>query len=227
MKDVRGGKRVCPLGRCLHPPGLQTLCACYQLPWHCWERHGLTREAPRRAALRPLNSALEVDLDFEQAVRPPPAPTEAATASLEDLIRQRCVERRWDDAPRVAPPAPEVKRRQLELDDQKSAKARAALQHASLGRRYADSCLHKGVFCLGPRLAKRSLSDGVQARQRACAQLRSPHLHELLRAHRAWASCMRRSTWPPGRAARPRTSRRAFVRRRARWPPRWPRSWMR
>lgn len=86
----------------------------------------MPQKALGRAASRPLNSALEVDLDFETAVRPPPAPTEAATASLEDLIRQRCAERRWDDPPRVAPPAPEVKRRELELDDAKSAKARAA-----------------------------------------------------------------------------------------------------
>lgn len=85
-----------------------------------------SKGAGPRAASRPLNSALEVDLDFETAARPPPAPTEAATASLEDLIRARCAERRWDDPPRVAPPAPEVKRHELELDDAKSAKARAA-----------------------------------------------------------------------------------------------------
>ncbi|KAK9835328.1 hypothetical protein WJX81_002321 [Elliptochloris bilobata] len=82
------------------------------------------------AGSRPLNSALEVDLDFERAVRPPPAPTEVATASLEDLIRRRCAERRWDDPPKVAPPAPEVKRRELELNDQKSAKG--------LGELYAE-----------------------------------------------------------------------------------------
>ena len=39
------------------------------------------------AARRPLNSALELDLDFERQVRPPPQPTEEATASLEDLIK--------------------------------------------------------------------------------------------------------------------------------------------
>ena len=36
---------------------------------------------------RPLNSALELDLDFERTTRPPPAPTQESTASLEDLIR--------------------------------------------------------------------------------------------------------------------------------------------
>jgi len=39
------------------------------------------------AARRPLNSALELDLDFERQIRPPPQATEEATASLEDLIK--------------------------------------------------------------------------------------------------------------------------------------------
>lgn len=46
---------------------------------------------------RPLNSALEVDLDFETTMKPPPPPTEEATASLEDVIRRRIVEGRFDD----------------------------------------------------------------------------------------------------------------------------------
>ncbi len=72
---------------------------------------------------RPLNSALEVDLDFERAVRPPPAPSEAATVSLEDLIRRRVAERQWDDPPKLVLPAPEKKRREIEFDDKKSVKA--------------------------------------------------------------------------------------------------------
>ena len=44
-------------------------------PWDC------------AAARRPLNSALELDLDFERQIRPPPQATEEATASLEDLIK--------------------------------------------------------------------------------------------------------------------------------------------
>lgn len=64
-----------------------------------------------------------MDLDFERAVRPPPAPSEAATVSLEDLIRRRVAERQWDDPPKLLLPAPEKKRREAELDDKKSAKA--------------------------------------------------------------------------------------------------------
>ena len=40
------------------------------------------------AGQRPLNSALELDLDFERTMAPPPAPTEEGTASLEETIRR-------------------------------------------------------------------------------------------------------------------------------------------
>lgn len=44
------------------------------------------------AAKRPKNSALEVDIDFEHNVRPPPVITEEVTASLEDMIKKRILE---------------------------------------------------------------------------------------------------------------------------------------
>ena len=75
-----------------------------------------------RAGARPLNSALEVDLDFERAVRPPPQPTEEVTASIEDLIRKRIADHNFDDVPRAALPAPEKRRKTFELSDQKSNK---------------------------------------------------------------------------------------------------------
>ena len=73
-----------------------------------------------RAGARPLNSALEVDLDFERGIKPPPQPTEEAAASLEDLIRKRIAEHRFDDPERLAVEAPEVKKTTLELDDGRS-----------------------------------------------------------------------------------------------------------
>jgi hypothetical protein len=76
------------------------------------------------AESRPLNSALGMDLDFERTLAPPPQPTEEATASLEDVIRQRIADARWDDVPRAAPPPPEKRRAVLELDDNKSGKVR-------------------------------------------------------------------------------------------------------
>lgn len=76
--------------------------------------------------MRPLNSALELDLDFERTLKPPPQPTEEATASLEDLIRGRIADAAWDDVQRTAPAAPDKRRTQLELDDSKNAKVHFA-----------------------------------------------------------------------------------------------------
>lgn len=41
-----------------------------------------------QAARRPVNSALEVDLDWETTVKPPPQPTEEMTNDIEALIRK-------------------------------------------------------------------------------------------------------------------------------------------
>ncbi|KAL3145791.1 hypothetical protein ABBQ38_015168 [Trebouxia sp. C0009 RCD-2024] len=82
------------------------------------------------AAKRPLNSALELDLDFERQIRPPPQPTEEATASLEDLIRDRIANHMFDDPPRVLPPEPEKAKVALEMDDKKS--------HKGLGELYEE-----------------------------------------------------------------------------------------
>lgn len=70
-----------------------------------------------RAGDRPLNSALEVDLDFETTVRPPPEPTEEATESLEVLIKRRIADHSFDDVVRIVPPPIEKKRKLIELDD--------------------------------------------------------------------------------------------------------------
>lgn len=39
-------------------------------------------------------SALEVDMEYDHTNKPPPAPTEAATQSLEDIIKRRIAEAR-------------------------------------------------------------------------------------------------------------------------------------
>lgn len=72
------------------------------------------------AGSRPLNSALEVDLDFERGIKPPPQPTEEAAVAIEDLIRKRIADHRFDDPERLAVAAPEVKKTTLELDDARS-----------------------------------------------------------------------------------------------------------
>lgn len=84
-----------------------------------------TMQGEVSAYKRPKNSALEVDIDFEHNVRPPPVITEEITASLEDLIRQRIAEERFNDvqrAPRLPSKAPKELK---ELDENKSKKGLA------------------------------------------------------------------------------------------------------
>uniref|UniRef100_A0A6S8M6V2 Uncharacterized protein n=1 Tax=Dunaliella tertiolecta TaxID=3047 RepID=A0A6S8M6V2_DUNTE len=74
------------------------------------------------AGHRPLNSALEVDVDFDTTVKPPPEPTEEAMADIEALIKRRIADHQFDDVVRVLPPPPERKRREIDLDDNKASK---------------------------------------------------------------------------------------------------------
>jgi U3 small nucleolar RNA-associated protein MPP10 len=73
------------------------------------------------ASARPKNSALELDLEWDTTVRPPPQPTVEATRSLEDLIRARIAEGRFNDVIKMAPSSlPERKKSTLDLNDKKS-----------------------------------------------------------------------------------------------------------
>lgn len=84
-----------------------------------------TMQGEVTAAKRPKDSALEVDLDFEQNVRPPPVITEEVTASLEDIIKKRILEGNFDDVQR-APKLPSKAPKEFkELDDKKSKKGLA------------------------------------------------------------------------------------------------------
>ena len=74
------------------------------------------------AGARPLNSALEIDMDFDRSLKPPPQPTEEFTSSLEDLIKRRIADQQFDD-PIRREPAPDLVQKQVaELDDKQSAK---------------------------------------------------------------------------------------------------------
>ena len=88
-------------------------------PWH------MRGEA--KAGDRPLNSALEIALDFEHAQLPAPVVTAETTANLEALIRARCAEGRFDDVQRRLAPAPGKTRKAAPLSDEKSTKGLAEL----------------------------------------------------------------------------------------------------
>ncbi|XVF07681.1 hypothetical protein REPUB_Repub06bG0160800 [Reevesia pubescens] len=77
------------------------------------------------AAQRQKNSALEVDLDFEHNVRPAPVITEEVTASLEDLIKTRISNGRFDDVQKAPTLSSKAPREMKELDENKSKKGLA------------------------------------------------------------------------------------------------------
>ncbi|KAF7124637.1 hypothetical protein RHSIM_Rhsim12G0165800 [Rhododendron simsii] len=72
------------------------------------------------AAKRPMNSALEVDLDFEHNVRPAPVITEEVTASIEELIQKRILEGHFDDVQKVPDLPSKAPKERKELDENKS-----------------------------------------------------------------------------------------------------------
>ncbi|CAH2043089.1 unnamed protein product [Thlaspi arvense] len=86
-----------------------------------------TMQGEISAAKRPKNSALEVDLDFEHNARPAPVITEEVTASLEEMIKSRIIEARFDDVQRAPSLPTNSKREAKELDDSKSKKGLAEL----------------------------------------------------------------------------------------------------
>ncbi|CAM8878193.1 unnamed protein product [Rhodiola kirilowii] len=87
------------------------------------------------AAQRPKNSALEVDLDFERNVRPAPIITEEVTLSLEDMIKKRILEGRFDDVQKPPGLPTKAPRERKELDETKSKKG--------LGEIYEDEYVQK------------------------------------------------------------------------------------
>jgi U3 small nucleolar RNA-associated protein MPP10 len=72
------------------------------------------------AASRPVDSALAMDLDFEATLRPPPQPTIEVAQALEELIKGRIRDMRFDNVVRVRAASPRKERAALELNDSRS-----------------------------------------------------------------------------------------------------------
>ncbi|XP_021850737.1 M phase phosphoprotein 10 [Spinacia oleracea] len=101
-----------------------------------------TMQGEISASKRPVDSALEVDLDFEHNMRPPPVITEEVTASLEEIIKKRILEGQFDDvqrAPKLVSAAPKETK---ELDDHKSKKG--------LGEIYEEEYAQQAGFVSAP-----------------------------------------------------------------------------
>ncbi|PON72209.1 U3 small nucleolar ribonucleoprotein complex, subunit Mpp [Parasponia andersonii] len=86
-----------------------------------------TMQGEVTAAKRPKNSALEVDIDFEHNVRPPPVITEEVTASLEELIKKRILDGHYDDVQKPLALPSKAPREIKELDENKSKKGLAEI----------------------------------------------------------------------------------------------------
>ncbi|GIL47167.1 hypothetical protein Vafri_4051, partial [Volvox africanus] len=87
------------------------------------------------AGSRPLNSALELDMDFETRGKPAPVQTEEMTNDLEAMIKKRVADRRFDDVIRVVPAPLETKKKEIELDHTKA--------KAGLGELYEQDYVRK------------------------------------------------------------------------------------
>lgn len=81
------------------------------------------------AKARPQDSLLEQDLEFERTAKVVPQVTEESTATLEDMIKARILERNFDDVirKREIEALPFLPSRLLELSDAKSSKSLAEL----------------------------------------------------------------------------------------------------
>ncbi|XP_047950303.1 U3 small nucleolar ribonucleoprotein protein MPP10-like isoform X1 [Salvia hispanica] len=86
-----------------------------------------TMQGEVNAAKRPKNSALEVDMDFDQNVRPPPVTTVENTASLEELIMKRIIEGQFDDVQRPPTLLNKAPKERKEMDENKSKKGLSEL----------------------------------------------------------------------------------------------------
>ncbi len=86
---------------------------------------------------RPMNSALETDLEFEHVMAPAPVISAEITQKLEDIIKQRIIEGRFDDVERVEPVEERERKELPQLDDAKSTKG--------LGDIYADEYMKQKV----------------------------------------------------------------------------------
>ncbi|KAK0551177.1 U3 snoRNP protein [Tilletia horrida] len=103
------------------------------------------------APARPVNSLLEEDLEFEQSMKRAPVITEATTSSLEDRIKARILENRFDDVERRYPQLGSMNSRDflpsrmLELSDAKSGKSLAELYEEEYQQKEGDASGSSGT----------------------------------------------------------------------------------
>ncbi|KAH7440693.1 hypothetical protein KP509_03G006200 [Ceratopteris richardii] len=129
-----------------------------------------TMQGEVTAGKRPKNSALEVELDFEHNVRPPPVITEEVTASLEDLIRKRIAENNFDDVQRKSSLPSHVPDQPRELDETKSQRGLAEV--------YEDEFMQKTGLTPVSSAADGLRKEAIQLFKALCVKLDAlSHFH--------------------------------------------------
>ncbi|KAF4361494.1 hypothetical protein G4B88_016704 [Cannabis sativa] len=128
-----------------------------------------TMQGEVTAAKRPKNSALEVDLDFEHNVRPPPVITEEVTASLEEMIKKRILEGHFDDVEKPQALPSKAPRERKELDENKSKKGLAEIYEVACNIRESI----KNIPCV-PKYPRR-LQDAYGAAESLLSHITQIH----------------------------------------------------
>ncbi|KAH7433449.1 hypothetical protein KP509_07G070300 [Ceratopteris richardii] len=129
-----------------------------------------TMQGEVTAGKRPKNSALEVELDFEHNIRPPPVITEEVTASLEDLIRKRIAENNFDDVERKSSLPSHVPDQPRELDETKSQRGLAEV--------YEDEFMQKTGLAPVSSAADGLRKEAIQLFKAVCVKLDAlSHFH--------------------------------------------------
>lgn len=81
-----------------------------------------------RASQRPQDSLINTELEFDRNAKPAPVVTQEVTNSLEEMIRDRIKNEKFDDIPKRLPPQGPRKSRELpEVSESKSTKSLAEL----------------------------------------------------------------------------------------------------
>lgn len=100
-----------------------------------------TLRGEANAKIRPVNSLLEEDLEFEHANKPVPVITEESTNTLEDVIKKRILENMFDDVERKVDPnlRPFVPSKRVEISDEKAKQSLADMYEDDFVRKQTGS----------------------------------------------------------------------------------------
>nr|XP_043615243.1 U3 small nucleolar ribonucleoprotein protein MPP10 [Erigeron canadensis] len=123
------------------------------------------------ATKRPKNSALEVDLDWDRNVNPPPVITEEVSQSIEELIMKRISEGHFDDVERPPSSPSKAPREMKELDENQSKKG--------LGEIYADEYAVKtGLVSKALTILDEQKKEATEIFKKLCLKLDAlSHFH--------------------------------------------------